>query len=95
MDKLHIWTGTFSDEAIIESLKKEKSHMIYTRSNFENVLMTDEEIKINVLNQGMIAGGITWFFAKNLAKAKSMAKQMGLKNFSKVNDTMYEKGKDF
>lgn len=95
MSKLHLWVGTFSDKTIIESLKEKKSPMIYTSSNFENILMTDDEIKKEILNKGRVEGCITYFFAKDLSKAKSMAKEMGLKNFSKVCDELYEEGKDY
>ena len=94
MDKLHLWVGTFSDETIIRSLKKNESPMIYLDYE-EREMMTDYAITKNIIEKGMIRDCLTWFYAKNLAKAKSMAKQMGLKNFSKVCEELYEEGKHY
>lgn len=94
MSKLHIWVGTFSDKALIEALKESESPMIYVDYS-ERELMTDYAIKRRVLDTGRVEKCITYFYAKDLAKAKSMAREMGLKNFSKVCDELYEEGKDY
>lgn len=38
---------------------------------------------------------ITYFFAKNIQEAKKHAKQMKLKNFSKICKKVYYKNKDY
>lgn len=97
MSKLHLWVGTLNDKSIIDALKKSESEMIYTGNyrDSSHRLMTDDEIKTEVLDTGRVKDCITYYYAKDLAKAKSMAREMGLKNFSKVCDELYEEGKDY
>lgn len=38
---------------------------------------------------------ITYFFAENIQEAKQHAKQMKLKNFSKISKKVYYKNKDY
>lgn len=89
--------GTWSDEKIVEILKIDKEYA--SRLNIYNPRMdtfiSDERIKSEVIDQARTPVAFTHFFAKNLNDAKRMAKEMGLKNFSQVSDTLYQQGKDY
>ena len=92
---MKMWIGTFSDEVMSESLRNEY------KNKYNKIYYSDKDIKEmedyikESLSKGIVAGGITQFFAKDLGEAFKMAKQMGLKNFSKVCDKLYEQGKDY
>ncbi len=93
---MNMYIGTYSDETVIELLKKN-----YDKRIFEYVegkgrcLISDAEIKSKIIDAGCVKGGITQFFAKDLSAAFTTAKEMGLKNFSQVSERIYEKGKDY
>lgn len=102
---MNLYVGTYSDDTIIQTIKKDrelclKLGIIEKKFNndddrYEDSIKTDEQIKSDYLNKGLIQMGITHYFSKDISSAKQMAIDMGLKNFSQVSNTLYEKGKDY
>ena len=81
-----MYVGTFSDQKIINRLSVND----IDRSGFKK---TDEEYK-KMIDKGEIKDCLTFFFSDNISNAKKTAKEMGLKNFSKITK-FYEFGKDY
>ena len=85
-----MYFGTYSDEVIIKNLRSgNHNEDVYIGNK------TDEEIKTDIINKGKIKNCFGFFFAEDVSKAFKQAKDMDLKNFSQVCDTLYEKGKHY
>lgn len=82
-----MYFGTYSDNVLIDKIKQEQ--------NQKYVNLTDDEIQKEVIEKGKFKNCITFFFAENLNDAIKQAKQIDLKNFSQVCDSLYEKGKHY
>ena len=106
MDEKRLYVGTYSDESIIEFLKKNKPsgfNLYETKLNdsdpentyMENVFLGDGVIKVKFIDSGVIKDCFNLFFANNLNDATRMAKEMDLKNFSLVSNKIYQKGVDY
>jgi hypothetical protein len=87
---MDLYFGTLNNETIIKNLKKDESYSMYNLNN-----MSDKDITDNFLDKGLVKNCFSFFFAKDLNDAKTKAKEMGLKNFSKVSNIIYEENKDF
>lgn len=98
MEKLKFYIGTYSDRAIIKQLRETNSNLIYKghvfskyfRAKPEILTLSDAEIKTKVIDAGLINGGLVQFFALNIARARQMANELDLKNFSEVGSKLYE-----
>lgn len=77
---MNLYIGTFSNKSIIAFLK-EQEEVVVTG-------LSDAEIEKSIINTGRTKIGLTHFFAKNISQAKTMAKEMGLKNFSRVSNNI-------
>lgn len=87
---MKMYFGTYSDEAIIKRLRSgNHSEDVYIGDK------TDEEIKKDIIDKGKIKHCFAYFYAEDVSKAFNQAKDMDLKNFSQVCDTLYEKGKHY
>ncbi len=82
---MELYIGVYSDEILIEHLKK-KDEVRYGS-------LSDEQWN-DIFKKG-VDGAVAHFYAKDINKAKKMAKHHGLKNFSQVCNKLYEKGKDY
>ena len=79
--------GTYSDDVLIEKLKEKYNHLVFG--------LTDEQIKVHIIDKGRCPIGLVTFFAEDIKYAKKAAKQMKLKNFSRVSSVLYEVGKHY
>lgn len=98
MDERKLYFGAYSEETMTEWLKKDykkiNPKVPYSKSEQEAYDKEEAEY-INIGLANGVKGATTTFFAKDLSAAKTTAKEMGLKSFSPISTTIYEKGKDF
>lgn len=96
--KKTLYFGVYGEETITKWLKKEykdkNSKEPCSRSEQKAYDKEESEYIAQKLTNGA-GGALTTFFAKDLQEAKTTANKMGLKSFSKISTTVYEKGKDF
>lgn len=91
--------GTYSDETIIKTLKEKSDSLVIDYSipkdgdGFD--YKSDERIIKEVIRAGRCQMGLTHFFAKDISKAKNIAREMGLKDFAQVCEKRYVHGTDF
>lgn len=83
-----MYIGTFSDQELIKRLRQKDD-------NKHGAYVIADDYYQKKIDAGEIKDCTTMFFANSLQEAKSMAKELNLKNFSKVSSQFYELGIDY